>query len=399
MSFTKRLMAQGDWSVQLAPTTPRWVRRIIEISEDEGHGFNSVICTPARYNLADIDDDDLIDAADYIGVHRANEGLTMSGAGLESLVADEYGKYGANTTSAADQPFASWISDLATSVGVITAGTVESIAGDIDYSPEEPIDPWAILAFICNAAGAEWRLNNDMSLDAGRAATLFGTTPKAVVGAVGRGGVEPGGYRGVIGGVHLLTHLEDYANTAKVYDGAGSNGTDTRGSLPYIDFTGGFAGPTVHLVVSGADPTDLNALATARLVYGDDVLKRIYRVDGLGTTRPLEHIGGPGEYLYVFDPAQLILDKTNQITYRAGPVWPKKLRLMAVTTPLRRGQGWYYRYWDATLATPAFATIDITDHIDWAAEATLEASIEVGHPMATWMTTQRTRYEDWLTNR
>lgn len=394
MSFTKRLMAHGDWMISLAPETPRWFRRIAEISSDTGHGFNTVICTPARYGAEDIAGDDIADRAQFLGVHRMNDGLVMSGPGFEYYLSDEFGKDSSSQPTTGTRDFSDWVDEVISNN--VSAGSVEAISGTFSWTPEYGISAIDALNYVCRVKGAEWRVNNDLTIDAGTISHLYSSTPKAVVGAVGKGGIEPGGYRGVVGRVSKVEHLEDYAYTIECWDQDGNIGVDSRSPTPYAAPYGALQVlPEVRVVDTSSSPAALSAQATARLVYGDDVLKRIYRVDGLGTTRPLEHIGGPGEYLYVFDPAQLILDKTNQIVYRGGPVWPKKLRILAVTTPTRRGQGWYYRYYTGS----GRETVDITDFIDWKSEATLEATIEVGHPSESWRSALRDRYDQWLTKR
>lgn len=395
MSFTRRLMAHGDFTLALSPTTPRWARRLMQLDEEWPNGFNTVLCTPARYDLASIDGDDLVDIADFVGVHRANDGLVLSGPGHEAIASDEYGKYTGSAPSGGTRTFSAWITEITTSSSAtVDAGSVEAITGDVTWTPDYPVATIDALDYICLQKGAEWRINPDLTVDAGTIAHLYSTTPKAVVGRVGRGGIEPGGYRGVTGQVSLVEHLEDYAYSIHYLDTTDGSilGGANRTSAGFI-FEGVAYKPVVPLTDSSNTPADQSARATGRLVYGDDVLKRSYRVDGLGTSRPLEHIGVPGEYLYVFDPAQLILDKTNQITYRGGPVWPSKLRIIAVTTPPTRGQGWYYRYYDATAA--GMATVDITDFVNWSAEAGAQPTVEVGHPSASWARVLRARYEDF----
>lgn len=396
MSFTRRLMAHGDFQLPIIAGTPRWLRRIFELGEESPNGFCSVVCTPARYSLDDIDADDLLDLCQFVGFHRMNDGLVLSGPGVEAAASDELGKYTGSAPSGGTRTFSQWITEITTSSsGVVDAGSVEAISGNVTWTPEYPIATLDALDYICTQKGAEWRVNNDLTVDAGTITHLYSTTPQAIVGAVGRGGLEPGGYRGIVGKVSKVEHLEDYAYSVHYLDSTDGSilGGANRSSAGF-HIEGTQYKPVIALTDGSNTIANQSARATARLVYGDDTLKRTYRVEGLGTSRPLEHIGTPGEYLYVFDPAELLLDKANQIVYRGAPVWPIKLRIIAVTTPLRRGQGWYYRYQDGV----SVATVDITDFVDWAAEAGTEPAIEVGHPSASWARVLRARYED-LTRR
>lgn len=392
--MTRRHMAVGEWDIPLLPSTPRNVRRILEISSDDGHGFNSLIVTPARWNLADVDVADLFDLAEFVGVHNRTDGLTLSGPGVEFWLGDEDGKGMFIQPTFGTKSFATWVAEIVGSNGVVTEGSTESIAGvDLEWDPPYGISTRDALDYICRIKGAEWRVNFDLTVDSGQASTLYSSTPKAIVGAVGTGGLEPGGYRGVTGKVSKVAHLEDYAYGAWVWDSDGNIGSDSRASAPYYAPSGVFW-PDVNIVDSSPTPVDLDVQASARLVYGDDTLKRTYMVEGLGTRKPLRDIGGPGDYLYVFDPGALLLDKTNQIVYRGGPVWPIKLRIVAVSTPLRRGQGVVYHYWDADAV--GYAAVDLSDFVDWSAEADAEASLEVGNPSDVWSSAVRAKYEDWL---
>jgi hypothetical protein len=394
--MTKRLMASGRWDLQLLPGTPRSVRRQLEISTATGHGFNSIVVTPGHYRLEDVSGTDVFSEAEYVGVHRQTEGLTVSGPGVEFWAGDEHGKFdgSAGTLGSATQTFTDWVTAITSNGLQLAAGSIEAIAGNVTWDPPYPMTPRDMLDYICLQKGAEWRINNARTVDAGTIAHLYSTTPIAVVSPQARGGPEPGGYRGVVGRVRLSTSVEDWAGMIE-YSGNSGAGGYPRSSLPYYGPGGTQFVQGLYVLDNSTTSADATVRATARVVYGDDTLKRTYTVEGLGTRKPMTDIGTPGMYLYVFDPAELIIDTANQIHFQGQACWPMKLRIIAVSWPFRRGQGVYYRYWDGA----AMATIDITDHVDWEAEERSNAKVEVGHPSMSWTTPLRARYEEWTVGR
>lgn len=89
MSVTERVMAAGDWSITLSSETPR---KLLEAINVEAVGFSALVILPAHLDVRAHTDADLLALARYTGIYRRQEGLTLSGAGLPTLMGDEDGK-------------------------------------------------------------------------------------------------------------------------------------------------------------------------------------------------------------------------------------------------------------------------------------------------------------------
>ena len=89
MSVTERLMAAGEWDVQLVEDTPR---RILEAIDIETAGFGQLVILPTRLDPRAHTDATLLSLARYTGIFRKQEGdFRLSGPGLPILLmsADE----------------------------------------------------------------------------------------------------------------------------------------------------------------------------------------------------------------------------------------------------------------------------------------------------------------------
>ena len=89
MSVTERVMAAGDRSITLSSETPR---KLLEAINVEAIGFSTLVILPAHLDVRAHTDADLLALARYTGIYRRQEGLTLSGAGLPTLMGDEPGE-------------------------------------------------------------------------------------------------------------------------------------------------------------------------------------------------------------------------------------------------------------------------------------------------------------------
>jgi hypothetical protein len=85
----------------------------------------------------------------------------------------------------------------------------------------------------------------------------------------------------------------------------------------------------------------------------------------------------PGDYVYAYDPADVLVDTANQVYFQGEILHPKKLRLFGMTWPIKRGFGVYLLSDDST-DTPQI--IDLTDYVAWEEGPT---ALEVGSTRRT----------------
>ena len=90
MSVTERVMAAGEWSLQLVEDTPR---RVMEAIDIEVAGFGQLVILPSRLDPRNHTDAGMLSCARYTGLFRKQEGdFRLSGPGLPILLGDEDGK-------------------------------------------------------------------------------------------------------------------------------------------------------------------------------------------------------------------------------------------------------------------------------------------------------------------
>ena len=258
MSVTERVMAAGDWSITLSSETPR---KLLEAINVESIGCSALGVLPAHLDVRAHTDADLLALARYTGIYRRQEGLTLSGAGLPTLMGDEDGKgdvFGSPRTTA-NGYLTQWVPALRPMS--LAAGTVTSPGGS--YTKSFYLVTAKEAFETLNATfGVEWRITPDLKLHVGTPAALYGTTPKIIVLAdAGEGGRDIS-LTGVAATAGLSVDLEDYAPKIIVPYGAETEVALAEVSEhPYRRPADG--GPSWSLSASGmqlADTTQLELL-------------------------------------------------------------------------------------------------------------------------------------------
>ena len=395
MSVTERLMAAGEWDVQLVEDTPR---RILEAIDIETAGFGQLVILPTRLDPRAHTDATLLSLARYTGIFRKQEGdFRLSGPGLPILLGDEDNKGDIYEVKRATAN--GWLTQWVTALLPVSLS-----AGGV-YSPGGSYTDSFYLVTAKQAyetlkgefsAPIEWRITPDLKLHVG---TVFGTagtdalydeTPRLIVlHNAGTGGRDFGltGAQGVSG---MNRDLEDYT-TKVVYKTEVTTTTNTE-VVTDVDFV--TPDTTTDTVTESSTETVVTVAATAdvdipfgrptggpvildRLIEGNsndgsaadpqaqanmqlgrfDSIRREITVD-YGTYE-IGHIAPVGSYVWLYAPP-VVMDAANPVQFRGRVCYPVKVRLMGCTWPISRGLGVYMR-----ITFGGTRWVDLTDYVAW----------------------------------
>ena len=365
MSVTERVLAAGDWSVTVSDETPRSLLEAIDV---EKIGFSTLVILPTRLDPRVHTDADLLALARYTGIYRRQEGLTLSGAGLPTLMGDEDGKGDVfeSPRTTADGYLTQWVPALRPLS--LAAGTVTSPGGS--YTKSFYLITAKEAFETLNATfGVEWRITPDLKLHVGTPAALYGTTPKIIVLAdAGEGGRDIF-LTGVAAAAGLSVDLEDYASKIIVPYGAETEVAVAEVSAhPYRRPTDG--GPAlIDKVISAGtdDATDPQIQADAALETAGLPRREVAVQD---THYDLGLIAPVGSYVWLYAPP-MIVDTGSPVQFRGRACYPQMIRLMGMTWPVTIGSGVYLR----TTGTGGVVWQDLTEVVEW---ETGDVRLEVG---------------------
>lgn len=361
MSVTESLKALGTWSLKLRADTPK---EIVQQLEYLGH----VTVHTGRLDPRTIGDS-LLASSRYTGVLRglesADDGHSLSGAGMAFWLGDEDGKGDvyetALTFSAAD--FTTVIAALLPASGAVTAGTLHPIVGTYSGSHLYQ-DPRTAIAYVCDTMGAEWRVNGDATLDAGTEADLFVTDPQAAV--VRRDAGVDMRLRAFSGSAGVTIDVEDFSTRVVLLaenegDSVATGSADIDPGLNvYKDIHGN---PVVLTRLESESQTSAgNADARAQLQLNRFTSTR----DALSLSTPDYDIRGTaavGDYVWVHDPDIGLYNHDNEVVFRGTRMYPVKLRVTELTWPVVDGSTVAYRDGDGNW-------LDLTSYVEWETDQT-----------------------------
>lgn len=361
MPVTRRVMSQGDWSVRLRPDTPQSVLNAISTP------FGEIVITAGRISVgaASISDTLALGAARYVGVVlRPGPQLELGGAGHEWWLGDDQGWQPIETAlSRSAGTLTQWVGDIIPSP--LTVGTISG-AGTLGaryhwISRREALDS------VCRSFGVEWRVNNNRTVDTGTQATLYGTTPTAIV--VRRdGGREVSAPFGVNGVVSARWNFEGWVSRAVVLGPRGRSGAGT--AVSYIDPAGATVAHSRAFAVDeapyGTETTIATALRDAANATTREITVDTVDFDVMGEVTP-------GANIWLYDPWLGLRDTAQQQDYNGRKIHPVSVRVLGVTMPIERGMGVYYRRHDGT--APIYT--DLTDWVEWEGPG---GRLELGSP-------------------
>lgn len=345
MSVSEVSMQLGNWSLQLAPETPRQIRDALDY-------FGHIAITTGRVNPA-VQGDGLLNSARYVGVVTgrtlAAPGAPgyLSGAGMAFWLGDQDDKGAVFETAVnlSGSTFQSAIGLLLPSSGSVTAGFIStSVPGTLTQSYRW-VSPRTAISSVCalmggtGTAAAEFRVNGDATLDAGLVSELFVTSPTAAI--VRRVSGPDQSLRALKGDLQNAADVIDYTTRAVVLAGS----TPTAGSadaatVPYNDLHGNPVKLT--RVDSQPDTAAGNATAAANALLAQYTGVR----NALNLTTDEYDIRGDvhvGDYVYAYDPDSGIVDLTKEVRLRGELIHPMLLRCVELDWPILPGYGAAYR--------------------------------------------------------
>lgn len=376
--FTERLMLLGGWGLTLGANTPPDIR-------DKMVEFGHIVITPTRLDPRFYTDSTLLSVARYTGVLLSvnNQGdkqpMDLQGAGLEFHLGDSEGKgfiyetarvfnghSFANVLNSAVEPFG-LLRDDSGNTTAIEPGTIHSVPGTYSGTHIYQTQRSAI-RYVCDLFDAEYRINPNGTLDAGKIDDLYVTEPEAIVVRRGAGG-DPNVKSLAVSQLRVETDARDLS-TRVVVLAEGEGDTINVGSAdllvnPYKDIHGN---PLVRTrLVSEAETEAANASqrASIHLNEHDEVAKRLtlsaedYDVEGTFNV---------GDTIWVYDPESGLVDATNSVRFRGHEINPVSIRVVGVSTPIRKGMGVFYRDADG----------NYTDLTDWVVWQSGPVTIEIG---------------------
>ena len=398
MSVTERVMAAGEWSLELVEDTPR---RVLEAIDIEVAGFGQLVILPSRLDPRNHTDAGMLACARYTGLLRKQEGgFGLSGPGLPILLGDEDGKGDIFEVerSTANGYLTQWVESLRPIS--LSAGTTYSPGGsftDTFYL----VNAKTAFKAICDKFNVEWRVTPSFKLDVGSIENLYGSTPKLIIlHNSGEGGRDFGltGVRGVSG---LTRDLEDYTTKAIVTVPDTEDVVTEQGSPTWVwdetlgeDVMTDISAPTKTTVTTDARTVGATAATPdAAIPYGRPsdggpvVLDRLIEstsedgTDGdpqtladqqLGRFNSIRreitveggaydvgHLSPVGSRIYLYAPP-VIMDAAAPVQFRGRTCYPVTVRLMGLTWPITRGMGVYLR-----TSKGAVVWHDLTSYVAW----------------------------------
>ncbi|MGY0062852.1 hypothetical protein ACWY4P_41005 [Streptomyces sp. LZ34] len=299
----------------------------------------------------------------------------IGGVGMAFWLGDEddKGSVYENAVEPASATFATAVTMLLPASGAVTVGTLYSVGGT--YSGRHLYEtPRKAISYVCDTMSTTsvpvgWRVNGDGTLDAGPESNLYVTNPTCVI--VKRGAGEDMYLRALPGTTGVSRDVEDYSTRVVLLaEGQGESiatGTaDVSPATPYKDIHGNAVRLT--RLVSESDTSTGNADTRAAVALNQYTSTR----DSLELSTSDYDVQGSfdvGDYVWVYDPDQGLIDTANEVTFRGERINPIRLRVAETQWPVTTGYTVAYRAGDGTWW-------DLTDHVEW--ESASEVRITVG---------------------
>ena len=369
----------GRFTLTLDPSAPEAIRGLT------ARAFALIIVTPAPIGSpAKLTTANLLALASYTGVHtsRSRDRSTFSGYGPAWLLTLAKATATATVSSRPlyDGTNTSWIRNNVLRLGSsenngITVGTITSAASPSKTGKVRAgATPLSILSDVCRRFSREWRVNPAGTLDVASESTLYPTktTPTAIATPVG------GGRDLNITGLPSVGFVEaddwdDYTTTVTVTaDSETYTGSDTLGSVPYVDPFSATAVVSRRVVSSPTANTDADCatIASQQLARFDDVNREIsLSTDAYSISDDV----AAGDYIWCFDPDNDLYDTANEVLYQGRLLRPAKVRARAVSEACDASKGYYALTWNGSAQ-------EIADLTPFVAFEDPSVTIELGEP-------------------
>lgn len=359
MTVTQVRQALGSWNITLKPTTPR---ELLDALTFYGH----VAILDGRVNVPAYGDG-LLPVARYVGVYRERSVVVdnrssgqgyyrLGGVGMALWLGDETGgDLYEDAVELSNATFANAIRALLPPGGAVTEGTLHSVPGT--YTGRHQFQtPRTAITYVCETFGAEWRVNNDATLDAGTVEDLYGSEPTAVL--VSRGHGRDLGLVGYQGRIDSSEDVEGWTSRVVLLaEGAGLSivtGTANVDANPYRDLHGNPVRMT--RLVSESATVPVNATTRAHLALSEaNAPRRSLRLSTSDYVLQGDLV--VGGWVWVYSPDSGLVGG-EEITFRGQRIHPVRMRCSEVTWPVVEGMTVAYRAPDGTWW-------DLTDHVQW----------------------------------
>lgn len=380
MTVTDRKMALGEWQIGLIPNTPRIILDQLDVRQP-GVGFSNIVITPTRLDPLVLASADLLAVAAYVGVYRGQpDDLTLEGCGVNWYLGDEDGKGPAYNTgvSTAGGTFAQWAAAL--KPAWMTAGVVSTISGTFSkvYPATNLLTP---LQDVCNAFGAEWRVNTSLKFDIGLPADLFNmASPRAVMVRDKEDSGRDLGLEGILGALTSERDLDDWTRRIDFITGSSASPVVTvaDGGVAALDVpyrAGNGSALPVDRIIEAFDTPSGSETSLAAAQYGrfNSAHQELTLSSSMYDVSKSFNVG---DNIYVYDRARGIFDLTNPVIYRGVTIYPEIIRCVGLTWPVREGMGVYSRQWVKGVSSWTEKWIDLSNYIAW---ETGDTTVEVGN--------------------
>jgi hypothetical protein len=335
MPVQERLMAAGQWSLQLDPSTPKSVRDILAFF---GHIF--VFDTPMRPGLADAT---MIATSRWGGILRRH-GPTpwdFSGVNMIAWLGDEDGKGPILETAVtgAGSGFAGFVTSILAQCPAVTIGTATAVGG-VFSNTYQWITARAALDDLRVFFSAEYRVNKNATLDYAPigSAAMFKVTPTAV--AMKRSSGRDLSVSGLsVTQLDVSIDAELYVVRVELVDATGAH-TPAGVVTTYKDLNGNLIKMT-QVVNSPLTPNASAATVATGQLTALNVLRN--QITLTSDEYDIDRDVAVGDNLYVYDVDGTMVDTTNQVRYRGSLIFPITVRVLSITWPIERGMGVWYR--------------------------------------------------------
>lgn len=357
-------MSPGSWSITLSPNTPRSIIDALDY-------FQHVVISTGRHNPV-VEGNNLFLSGRYAGYItgldfqslKQGRGPVISGDGMAGWMgnASKVGPIieGNNTPGSSSNGTQFTSASYATVVNTlrpssVNAGTIYSMPTSATFTggfvwklPSEAMSTFATLATQgpLPTQIAEWRVNNNCTLDFGPVASLYQTTPTVAV-VTKHAGIDMN-VRALDGVAQLIEDVKDFSTRAIVLTGgtgqtiaAGvANITDVGGTNPYTDFNG--SPVKLTRLVSQSAVSSYNATASAQAA----LIPYITPADQVrlsSTEYDIDGVLRVGDYIWLYDPDSGFVDQSNEIVFRGQRINPTKQRLIQTNWPVTSDMTVAYR--------------------------------------------------------
>ena len=328
--------------------------------------FSAIVITPTWLGPADtVADADLLAKASYSGIVTARENTrsTWKGWSPAGLLGDPDGKGVLFlTTTSPTRTVASYVTTDILGSGRgngITSGTVTSSATTYTSQIKAGTTPRALLNYIADRAGMEWRVNPDFTLDVDTRANLWDTTSTPTLIVRRDHGGRDFNVTGWAADIDVKTDWDDYTTYVEVEPTSGSNGSASLSPATSYYAPDGTRIEWYRYITSTRATTTAaaSAIAAAQLGRFDEPRHEItLDPDVYDIARDVK----VGDTIYVEDIPNGLYDTANSVPYRGEVCHPTTSRVVGVTWKIRQGMGVYLR------ASDSVNTVyDLTPYVEW----------------------------------